>query len=185
MPQRTIRRVFILLATALVSAIIAPAQSSITTETLVAPESKSWQDTQSVAPSKGKVFVVTIDQPNRRQTCRIQSFTLDQLVCSRAFGGPRTYRPQQIAAIILPGDDGLRIRLVLGFNAGLGTAIWGTVVLAAACPACAVATGIAAFFCFSAAGATLYADGQPDRLLYVAPGYRLTGKLASLSIYHP
>ena len=71
----------------------------------------------------------------------------------------------------------MRLPMFLGFNAGLGAAIWGTVVLAAACPACAVGTGIAALFFFSAAGVTAYADGQPDRLLYLAPGQTLSGKL--------
>ena len=61
-------------------------------------------------------------------------------MCARVFGGPRIYLPQQILALIIPGDDAVRIRLALGFNAGLGAAIWGTFVLAATCPACAVGT---------------------------------------------
>jgi hypothetical protein len=102
---------------------------------------------------------------------------VDKLICSRAIGGPRTYLSQQVLALILPGDDGLKLRLVLGLNAGLGAAIWGTIVLAAACPACAVATGIVAFCFFSAAGAILIGDDQPDRAIYLAPGQKLTGKL--------
>jgi hypothetical protein len=117
-----------------------------------------------------KFVVVTVDQPNRKQACRVQSFTKDKLVCTRVIGGPRTYLSNQVIALIVPGDDALRIRLVLGFNAGLGAAIWGTIVLAATCPACGVATGIAALIMFAAAGATLIGDGQPERLLYVAAG---------------
>ncbi len=71
----------------------------------------------------------------------------------------------------------MKLWLALGFNGGLGAAIWGTVVLAAACPACAVGTGIAALFFFGAAGAVLIGDDQPDQLLYVAPGRGLSHRL--------
>jgi len=50
-------------------------------------------------------------------------------------------------------------------------------MLAAPCPACAVVTGIVALLLFGAAGAILVGDNQPDRLLYLAPGQQLTGKL--------
>jgi hypothetical protein len=180
MPQRIIRRIATLFIFTIVSATISLAQSSTSTEVTTIPAnstSNSWQFAQSLGSSRHKLFVVTLDQPRRRQTCHVHSFTPDKLVCSRAIGGPRTYLPQQILAVILPGDDDVRLRLVLGFNAGLGVAIWGTVVLAAACPACAVATGVAAFFCFGAAGATLIGDGQPNRVLYLAPGQHLSAKL--------
>jgi hypothetical protein len=177
MPQRTVRSILTLFALALVSATISLAQSSTSSEATVIPTRNNWQIGQSVGSSKGKLFVVTLDQPDRKQTCHIQSFTIDKLVCSRAIGGPRTYLPQQIVALILPGDDDLRLRLVLGFNGGLAAAIWGTVVLAATCPPCAVATGVVALALFSAAGATLYGDGQPNRLLYLAPNQQLSGKL--------
>ena len=114
---------------------------------------------------------------NAPQTCHIQSFTIDKLVCSRAIGGSRTYLPQQIVALILPGDGALKLRLVLGFNGGLAAAILGTVVLVATCPVCAVAAGIAALFFFGAAGAVLIGDDQPNHLLYLAPGQQLSGKL--------
>jgi len=178
MPQRTIRSILTLFTLALVSATIALAQSSTSSEAPLTPTRNNWQIAQSVGSSKGKLFVVTLDQPSRRQTCHIQSFTVDKLVCSRAIGGPRTYLQQQIVALILPGDGDLKLRLVLGINGGLAVAIWGTVVLAATCPPCAVATGIVAFALFSAAGAILYGDDQPDRLLYLAPGQQLTGKLS-------
>jgi hypothetical protein len=177
MQLRTIRHIFTLFALALVCATVSRAQSPTSTGALLVPPYNTWQVAQQVGSSKGKLFVVTLDQPNRRQTCRIQSFTRDKLVCSRALGGPRTYLPQQVVALILPGDGALKLRLMLGLNGGLGAAIWGTVVLAAACPACAVATGIAAFFCFGAAGAIGMGDDQPDRLLYLAPGQQLSGKL--------
>jgi hypothetical protein len=180
MSQRTIRSIVTLFALVLVSATIALAQSSTSSEAPLTPTHNNWQIAQSGSSSKSKLFVVTLDQPSRRQTCHVQSFTIDKLVCSRAIGGSRIYLPEQIVALILPGDGDLKLRLVLGINGGLAAAIWGTVVLAATCPPCAVATGIVAFALFSAAGAILYADDQPDRLLYLAPGQQLTGKLRFL-----
>jgi hypothetical protein len=185
MPQRTVRRMLILFALVLFSTTIALAQasSSIQVSTIPAGNSyvSSWQVAQQVGSSKHKLIVVTLDQPQRRRSCHIQSFTKEKLVCSRGIGGSHAYLPQQVLALILPGfNEGLRIPMWLGFNAGLGTAIWGTVVLAAACPACAVGTGIAALICFAAAGALTYGDGQPDRLLYLAPGQELSGKLGSI-----
>lgn len=139
--------------------------------------SGSWLTAQESAPAKRKLIIVSFDQPERRQTCHLRSFTPGKLVCSHGIGGTRTYLPQQILALILPGDAGTKVLPVIGFNVGLGAAIWGTVVLAATCPACAVATGIAALCFFGAAGAILIADDQPDRLLYLAPGQRLSHKL--------
>ncbi len=182
--QRTVR-IFTIIALAVVSATIAVAQSPTATKALekasnnISP-GNDWQIAQQVGASKGKLYVVAVDQPNRRQGCRVRSFTLDKLVCSRAFGGSRTYLPQQVVALIVPGDDELRLPVWLGLNGGLGAAIWGTVVLAATCPVCAAATGVAALFFFSAAGVVSYADGQPDQLLYLAPGQQLTGKLGSV-----
>jgi hypothetical protein len=177
MRQRIICRALALIALAVVSADIALAQSTTTTEIPLLGVYNTWEIAAQVGASKGKLIVVTIDQPNRRQACRVQSFTIDKLVCARAIGGPRTYFPQQVAAVILPGDDGLRRRLLLELNAALGTAIWGTVVLAAPCPVCAAATGIVAFGLFAFAGAIGFTDDQPDRLLYLAPGQQLSKKL--------
>lgn len=180
MPQQTFRYIFSVFALALVSSTIARAQSPGAREAFGPPAADAWQAAQSVGPSRGELLVVTLNQPHRRQHCRIRFFTPDKLVCSRNFGGPRTYLPQQVLALILPGDHGQNIRLVLGINGALAAAIWGTVLLAATCPACAVATGVAAVCLFAAAGAILSGDEQPDRLLYLAPGQQLTGKLRFL-----
>jgi hypothetical protein len=180
MHQRTNRSVFSFFALAIVSAAVAVAQSSTSTETPIIPAggmNSTWQAAQSPGSPKHMLFVVTVDQPQHRQACHVQSFTPGKLVCSRAIGSPRVYVSQQILAVILPGDADLKLRLVLGLNGGLGAAIWGTVILAATCPACAAATGIAAFFFFGAAGAVLIGDDQPNRLLYLAPGQQLSPKL--------
>ena len=178
MPQRTIRRTLTLFALAFVCATVALAQSPAMHETVEIPISNTWQGAQLAFPSKSKLVVFTLDRPNRRQTCRIRSFTLEELVCSRAFGGSRTYLRQQVAALILPGDGGLRFPLVLLDSAEAGAAIWGTVILAATCPACAVATGFAALYSFVGAWVIHGADDlEPDRLLYLAPGQQLSRKL--------
>lgn len=183
MIQRITRNVFTLFAAALVSATLAVGQSSTPKIEIPIDRHDSWQAAQLTGPSRGKIIVVTIDQPRRRHTCHIQSFAPDKLVCSSAFGHPRTYLSQQVLALIPPGSDESTRLVVLGLNVGLGTAIWGTVVLAATCPACAVGTGIAALICFGFAGAILMTDDQTDHLLYLAPGQDLSRKLGRIT--HP
>jgi hypothetical protein len=124
-----------------------------------------------------KLAVVTIDQPERTRSCRVKSFTPDRLVCARLIGRPHTYRVDQVLAIILPGDGGSRLPIWLSLNAASGAAIWGTVVLMATCPPCAAATAFAALAFLGAAGAVAYTDDVPDRLLYLAPGQKLSNKL--------
>jgi len=176
MIQRAIRRIVSLFALAFILGMIAFAQSPTSPEAHAATTKNTWQGAQLVGSSKGKLLVVTRNQPQRWQTCRIQSFTPDTLVCSRILGRPRSYLPEQVLALIIPGDNSLKIRLLAGFNVGLASAIWGTVVLVATCPACAVATSVVALLLFCAAGAVLVGDDQPDQLLYLAPGERLSGK---------
>lgn len=182
MTRRTIRRALTLLTPALVATAISVAQSPNSSASSANATDSSWQAAQSAVPSKGKIFVVTVDQPDRRQSCRIQSFAVDKLVCFRAMGGARTYLPQQVVAIILPGDGHLKLRALLVLNGALGAAIWGTVVLAAPCPACAVATGVVALVVFGAAGAIAIGDDQPDRLLYLAPGQHLSSRLGFVQL---
>lgn len=183
-PQQTLRRIFAFFALAFATGSIAFAKSSTAPVTLVTPPKNTWEYAQSVGSSKGTLFVVTKDEPNRRQTCHLQPFNTDELVCSRAIGGPRTYLRQQVVALILPGDQHPNVMTALrvfGFGE-FGAAIWGSVVLAATCPACAVGAGIGAFIYFGFAERMVGDDGRPDRLLYLAPGQRLTGKLASIKI---
>jgi hypothetical protein len=182
MAHRYTRRILTLCAFTLISATIALAQSPASPETAELPigntTSDTWQSAQQAGSSKDTLIIVTLDQPNRRQTCHLRSYTADELVCSRAIGGPRTYFRQQVVALILPGEGGLRLVGVLGLYAEAGAAIWGTVVLAATCPACAVATGFVAFGCFIGAQFIQAADDlRPDRLLYLAPGQQLSPKL--------
>ena len=146
------------------------------TTILVKEPAQSWQVAQSAATSEHKILVVTLDQPNRKQSCRVQSFTDEKIVCSRPFGNSRTYLKKQIAALILPGDTFTPLELFIAFNAGLGASIWGTVALVATCPVCAAGTALAAFVFFQLAGLTAFSDDQPDFLLYLAPGQELSKK---------
>lgn len=181
MNHRWTRTMFTLAPLFLLFAVRAFSQSAPLSRPETAPI-HNWQTAWSRVPAKAKIQVVTVDQPHRTRGCHIQSFTPEKLVCSGPLGHSHTYLPQNVIALILPGDGEMRFPLWLGFNAGLGAAIWATVVLTATCPACAVATGIAALLFFGAAGSTLYADETPDRLLYLAPGQTLTG---NLGLIHP
>jgi hypothetical protein len=98
-------------------------------------------------------------------------------MCKGPFDRTRIYKSSDIAALIVPGDLDFKIRFVLAYNAALGASIWGTVVLAATCPGCAAATGIAALFFFCGSGAVLIGDDVPDSLLYLVPGETLRVKL--------
>ena len=190
MRQQITHRILYIFGLALASAIVASAQASASGNVLTLNPDNSWQGAvQWIGSSRGKlvrkIVIVTLDQPLRRQSCRIQSFTSEKLVCSRVLGDARIFLPSQVLALIVPGDDVARLKFVLGFNAGLGVAIWGTVVLAATCAPCAVATGIAAFFFFGAAGASMIGDGQPDRVLYLASRKELSPKLGYLEYREP
>lgn len=167
--QRTVHNALLIGGLGLVSAAFVLAQST-KIEIPLASAHDSWEAAQSAGQSAYKLMVVTVDRPQRKQACRVRSFTADKLVCSRVIGKPRAYLLRQVLALMIPGDEGMKLPFVLGANAGLGAAIWGTVVLAAACPACAVATGIAAFLFFDAAAVVLIADDTPDRVIYLAPG---------------
>lgn len=174
MAYRTTRALTSILALTLLSLPFAQGEDQVTFPHALAAESfHTWDVARLRAPSGRSVFVVTMARPTHRVACRVTSFTRDQLACKVPFGATRIYKPQEVAALILPGDDDLRLRLVLGFNTALAAAIWGTLVLAPTCPPCAVATGIAALFFFGAAGAVLIGDDQPDSLLYLAPGQQL------------
>ncbi len=184
MSQRAIRRILIVFAFALASAIAAVAQSSNPLETVKisignAPARDNWPAALQAASAKGKLVVVTVDQPNRRQSCHLQSFTPDQLVCSLAHGRRRTYLSQQVAALILPGYGWLKPWFMILANGVMGAATWGTVVLAATCPVCAVLTGLDAASAFIGAWVVPHSDDMPpDRLLYLAPGQHLSRKFA-------
>jgi hypothetical protein len=181
------RQMITLFIFVVVASIVAYGQSELSRNQLSLNPRDTWEGAQLVwsSGSERRLVVVTADEPDRRKACRVQSFDANKLVCKRAFGGPRTYNLQQVVALILPGDFRARIPVWLGLNAGLGAAIWGTVVLTAACPACAVGTGIAALICFSFAGAIVYSDDQPDRLLYRAPEHQLSRRLGDVQRITP
>ena len=151
-----------------------PASSLVDVLHYKQPRFNNWGPLAQISPG-GKLFVVTLKDPTHSHSCRIRSFTADELHCKGL--GARTYSSQEIAALIVPGDHDFRLRFVAGANAALGAAIWGTVVLAPVCIPCAVGTAIGAFFAFSAAGAVFIGDGKPDSILYLAPGQTLQVKL--------
>lgn len=175
--KRETRSLFTLFTCALACTIIASAQSAKVVKIQPMTAISSWELARLAGASKRKLFVVTFDQPQRKQACRVRAFTQDKLVCSRAIGGPRIYLPNQVLALILPGDGAVKLGLMLGINAELGAAIWGTVVLIATCPACAAATAFVSLYLFFGAGAIGMGDSRPDKLLYLAQGGKLTGKL--------
>jgi hypothetical protein len=67
MPRQAIRSILTLFVIALVSPIVALAQSPTSSRAPAITAINTWQVAQLVGSSKGKLFVVTIDQPHRRQ----------------------------------------------------------------------------------------------------------------------
>lgn len=174
MACRISRTLTSILAFTLLCSTFAEAQEQVThSETPAADKLHTWEVAQFRAPAGRKVQVVTIAQPTHRASCRVASFTADQLTCKSPFGSTRIYKSQEIAALILPGDYNQRFPFVIGFNTAAGFAVWGTVALVATCIPCAAATALAAILFLGAAGACLIADDVPDSLLYLAPGLEL------------
>ena len=173
--NRNLLQVF---AFVLASASVAYGQNVSKVEISVANSSEDWKHAEDLTPIKSKRYVVTIDQPDRKQSCRVQSFTDDELVCARANGRSRTYKREQIVALIVPGTKSETLAFLLGFNAGLGASIWGTVALVATCPVCAAGTAIAALIFFGVAGVSVIADdaNDPEVLLYLALSQVLSDK---------
>lgn len=180
MLKRSTRSVLALFTVAILSTATSLAQASAPPDVPLLNPSNTWEGALPAAASHRRILVVTTDHPDRRQGCRLKTFTPEELVCSRVMGAPRIYRREQVKALILPGDAGERLPLLLGVNGALGAAIWGTVVLAAACPACAAATAFAALYFFVGAGFVLFADDQPDRLLYRASSEAPASKPAEI-----
>jgi hypothetical protein len=169
MQLRMSRTLVILLAGSVVALAPVLAQTS-TVSTLPGSVTSNWDDAQTSLSSSGKLIVVTADEPHQRRVCHVRSMTAERLVCRAGIGLTRTYLPEQIAALIVPGDKVLTIAMFTGFNAGLGASIWSTIILAAACPLCAAGTAAAAFLFFDLGGATLFTGPDPERLAYLAPG---------------
>lgn len=120
MAQRSIRCIVTFFALVLVSTTIGFSESSTRVEPIgIHGRNSSWQVAQVAAASMHRFIVVTVDQLSQRQACRVQSFTAEKLVCARVIGGPRTYLPNQVPALIVPGDNAWRLRVLLGLNAGL------------------------------------------------------------------
>jgi hypothetical protein len=141
-----------------------------------------WAGAEQQTPTKSKRYVVTKDEPARKQVCRVQAITNDELICSRAHGGSRAYKREQIVALIIPGTKGESLAMFLGANARLGASIWGTIALVATCPVCAAGTALAAFIFFGMAGVSVIADdaNDPEKTLYLAPGQVLSNNFRSV-----
>jgi len=187
--QRTLRRLLTLATLTLLSATLALAQerqpshsrsarpsasSLVDSLTYSKPKFTNWNSLAEINPS-GKVFVVTSADPMHRHTCRVESFTGEQLACKGL--GNKIYRMQEIAALIVPGDFAARVGVGIGFTSAAALVIWRTVVLAATCTPCAVGVGIAAFMLVVIDLGMQAADPVEDSLLYLAPGQTLQVKL--------
>ena len=130
------------------------------------PRFTNWYSLAVINPS-GKLFVITTADPTHRHACRVQSFSVDQLICK---GGRQTnFRTDEIAALIVPGNHVSNRVILAAGNAILGAAIWGTIVLAPVCPLCAAITADAAFSAFGFSEVTLVCNHVPDAFSISCP----------------
>ena len=184
MPRTTACRIAAILMATLLSTTVVLAQgeqepvSSTSVINVPIGPNKDWAQASAIASSRHKLIIVTLAEPTLRHTCRVQSFTPDQLVCKGSFGKTRTYNPQEIAALIIPGNKDLRLGVFLIFTGGGAAAMWGTLELAAACIPCAFATVAAAILITR--HCMRHRDGirpTPELLLYLMPSQTLQIKL--------
>ena len=168
MTDRTIRFLSTILAVILLSRTMAMAQA----KPIPAGPIYSWTNTSLRTQSDKKLVVITIAEPTHRFACRVLSSTDEQLECQGSRGKTRIYRPQQIAALILPGQGRLREWLWIGFNTPGILIGWATLRLGDTCKPCAVPTGVA-FALFGVAHSVHLEEYDPDHLIYLAPPEQL------------
>ncbi len=139
-----------------------------------APQTATWQGAQGLVATKKKVEIITIAHPKRRYSCVVDSINANEIICEHS-GHITTFRAEDVAAVIEPGYHSHWYLYFAGSLAAAGAATWGTVVLAAVCPICAAATGVAALFLYVITPGTAFlSDGDSaDSLLYLAPGQTL------------
>jgi hypothetical protein len=128
----------------------------------------------SACRAKKNVKIITIAHPKLRHSCTVVSISANEIICGHS-GHTMTFRAEDVAAVIEPGEHSHWYLYFAGSLAAAGAATWGTVVLAAVCPICAAATGVAALFLYVITPGTAFLsdDDSADSLLYLAPGQTL------------
>lgn len=170
MTSLTPRRFISVLALNLILAAVAAGQRPVTS---------TWHGAaQELVNTKHTLFIVTIAQPTRRHKCIMSSINDSEIVCEH-HGHKTAFHAADVAALIFPGKHSRWYLYAAAFLVAAVASTWGTVVLAPICPACAVATGVAALFLYLMAPASpMMTDGDsPDRLFYVAAGQTLQVRL--------
>jgi hypothetical protein len=139
-----------------------------------APQAATWQGAQALVVAKKNVKIITIAHPKLRHPCAVVSISANEIICGHS-GHTMTFRAEDVAAVIEPGEHSHWYLYFAGSLAAAGAATWGTVVLAAVCPICAAATGVAALFLYVITPGTAFLsdDDSADSLLYLAPGQTL------------
>jgi hypothetical protein len=138
----------------------------------------NWEywETWGAWDRSAKVFVVTVAQPSRGQSCRVRAFEADRIVCRRSFGGkPVIFRRSEVEAVIEQGGD-QHWAAAFGICAGIGVAmiVAGAVLSFVAAPAVIV---LGSLVLLTSPAYAIGANPSADELLYLQPGQRLTVSL--------
>ncbi len=185
MTQQTLRRILTLATLTLLSATIALAQTAAPPAHPELPSlsNNNWSYAKDRGVPERTLFVITTARSTHRINCRARTFTDDQLTCKGPFGRTRTYKAQDIAALILSGED-TAIRHIMVVVAVISAcAIAGAVFLNPVARFGSFLLGLAggAAFLILEPGLAMAADDQPDELLYLAPGQTLQVKTPRLT----
>jgi hypothetical protein len=136
------------------------------------PVGGAWQDRT--------LLVVSSAKPTVRQKCRVESISVDELVCARRFGRKSvSFRERDVVALIRPAnhDSRLELPIFLGFFSAGGAIVYSAAVIASvATPLLFVAIPVALIGGIMAIGSPVLfigATDSPESVLYLRPGSQL------------
>lgn len=130
---------------------------------------EDWATASYIASSKHKLILLTLAEPTHRHACHVQSFTVDQLTCKDHFGKSRIYKPEEIAALIIPVDSGDRPRTPIGVKIAVAGVILGNIAVAGLCGPCVAPIALASLFIFGLDAALSIRGERSYSYLYIAP----------------
>ena len=139
------------------------------------PSSLSASLKREIVPGR-KLTIVTQDKPLLRQTCKVEQFDAEKLVC-RGKSGPTTYREQDLVAVIAANREfGLPRPFRFIGTLGIGGGALAGAALLSSIPIVGIPLAVVGGILLINAtveGLDSGGTGPRERLLYLNPGQRL------------
>jgi len=140
-----------------------------------APSTMSASLKRDIVPGR-KLTIVTQDKPLLRQTCKVEQFDAEKIVC-RGKSGPSTYSEKDLVAVIGADHEfGLPKPLKILTTLGLGGGALAGAALLASIPTAGIPLAVVgAVLLIGSVFDSMDSDGTGprERLLYLNPGQRL------------